>query len=1021
MNSSDTSAVKSKAKRSRLRLQSVEPPRPLTVYEDPLIQIDGKSLPIPMDMRGNLVFRQQMLQMAKDSRQWQGTLLTWSAKSIVFWISVFGWTFRQKEVVEGQKKQVMGESAKTPFIPRPKQVELLKVSVEAIHEGFDLLVDKSRDEGATWIIEMVFLHQWLFNKNVNFLMLSNKEENVDKKGNRKSLFWKALTLDTDILTPNGWVKNGDLTVGDNVVGSNGRSTKVLAVHDHGIKSVYRIEFSDGTHVRCCGDHLWTVTTTATRFQAWKHGLESAELITKTTDEMATTFVRNHKGHRPKYVYQIPLVDPVRFDSDETLPIPPYTLGALLGDGSLNGCGINLCGEDEEIFDRVKEQVPAKCAPVANGRCSRGMTGGRGAGGSWDRKHNPINHAIKTLGLKKCRAWDKFIPECYKFASIYDRVELLRGIMDTDGWVVTRTGPRGDKSHTYFETTSEQLARDMVELIRGLGGLCHEPASYPRTYNWKGQKRIGRKAYRISFICPFNPFHLKRKSELFRERPLDFKTIINIVPDGEDAVRCISVDAADSLYVVAGTTLTHNCMYALDNLPQWMKPRYERTHMHLENLDRGNVIDGESTNIAAGKSDRRTALLADEFAEAKEGYAIWGNTADVVDCKFWVSTPAGPGTCFSWLRNQAIKAGQPRRFELLWHQNPEKAHDLHYDYLDWYDDKKPRLTSTWYENECRLRNYDKKFIAQNIDADHEQAGDTFFDLNVIAKQVQVYAEPSRRSVRRGYIRYQEVEHHHTIDKMLRDQDDFSLEFIEDERGPWRIWCDLDPMTGRPHQETRYAGAADIGQGTGSSNTVMCFGDVSTGRKVAEFCSPIYKPYMAARMFIMAAIWFGGGDIKPMLGWEANGPGGEFGDEIWDLSYPRIWFMRDTGTNDAERKNLYGWHSNKDRKKKVAGQYRQALAGEQFINPSAEALQEAAEYIVNESGQLVPAMLKDTPEGGRAEHGDRVIADMLLWLVMSEEQSSIDRSEKIETGSILWHRQQRKIKERKQRLESSWLGG
>src|SRR3989440_7759681 len=132
---------------------------------------------------------------------------------------------------------------------------------------------------------------------------------------------RAQPLTAKVLTPDGWRPIGDLAVGDLVVGSDGLPTPVLGVYPQGSKPVYRVTTQDGASTLACGEHLWTVRTPDDR----SHGRASRVL---QTQDMIGHLRRGHV-HR----YELPLVDPVEFVPQD-VPIDPYALGLLLGDGRL---------------------------------------------------------------------------------------------------------------------------------------------------------------------------------------------------------------------------------------------------------------------------------------------------------------------------------------------------------------------------------------------------------------------------------------------------------------------------------------------------------------------------------------------------------------------------------------------------------------------------------------------------------------------------------------------------------------
>ena len=135
---------------------------------------------------------------------------------------------------------------------------------------------------------------------------------------------RAQPVATPVLTPDGFRPIGELTVGNLVIGSNGEPTPVLGVYPQGEKDIYRVTAQDGASTLASGDHLWAVATRDDRRRG-------KPLRVLTTREMIGNLRANHY-HR----YELPLHSaPVRFPYRE-MPMDPYALGLLLGDGCLTG-------------------------------------------------------------------------------------------------------------------------------------------------------------------------------------------------------------------------------------------------------------------------------------------------------------------------------------------------------------------------------------------------------------------------------------------------------------------------------------------------------------------------------------------------------------------------------------------------------------------------------------------------------------------------------------------------------------
>jgi hypothetical protein len=165
---------------------------------------------------------------------------------------------------------------------------------------------------------------------------------------------------------------------------------------------------------------------------------------------------------------------------------------------------------------------------------------------------------RALGLTGTRAVSKFIPYIYKFNGVADRVALLQGLLDTDGSV-------DGASRIEFSTVSKQLARDVIELVQSLGGTATLSERIP-TYTYQGQRRQGRRSYRLNIALPaeIRPFRLSRKANRYTHRPKypPSRAITEVQYVGRKQAQCIAVDAPDHLYVTDDYIVTHNTMIGM---------------------------------------------------------------------------------------------------------------------------------------------------------------------------------------------------------------------------------------------------------------------------------------------------------------------------------------------------------------------------------------------------------------------------------------------------------------------------
>lgn len=353
---------------------------------------------------------------------------------------------------------------------------------------------------------------------------------------------KAQPLDALILTPTGWREMGEIQAGDEVIGGDGRPTRVTAIHPQGTRPLYRVSFSDGSTTRCDPDHLWTVAgSDAARRpspRSDRPGLKrGSPWRTVTTREILAAGVRRRAGH-PKW--QTPVAPAVEFAEGEELELAPYLVGALLGDGCMTR-QVSFSTADAEILEMVEAGLPGGVTAKPQGRTGYdyGLTGPQGRGA------NALLDGLRTLGLIGHDAGSKFIPQTYLLAAREDREDLLRGLLDTDGYV------GAGRSNIEYVTVSRQLADDMNFLVRSLGGLCRV-AEKPTTH---------RLAYRLTITPPvgLKPFALGRKAAAHRERqrgnPTRYITDIESIDPAE--AQCISVEAADGLYITDDFIVTHN--------------------------------------------------------------------------------------------------------------------------------------------------------------------------------------------------------------------------------------------------------------------------------------------------------------------------------------------------------------------------------------------------------------------------------------------------------------------------------
>jgi len=367
----------------------------------------------------------------------------------------------------------------------------------------------------------------------------------------KSGTGKAQSLNAGVLTPKGWKRMGDMTVGDTVIDPSGGHATVTGIFPQGLRNMYRIHFSDGSSVEADRDHLWKIKDSNHNWRVCALG----DIIDKV--------------NLKKTPYQIPLTKPVEFEQAQELPLDPYLLGALLGDGGMSQQrAITFSTADQETLDRLLPLLPDNvCIKQRDPACPYDFFFPRK-----DVKATPKNNltmALLSLGLVGKLAHDKFVPSAYKFASVENRLELLRGLMDTDGSVSKQTsagkGSRGYSVNVEYCSSSKELAEDVVFLIRSLGGTASigKGTSIPFYRNEIGEKIYGRPRYRVCVSLPpeINPFALERKRNAYTRKVRPSRRITKIEYVGKKEAQCISVDSQENLYITDDFIVTHNTMLA----------------------------------------------------------------------------------------------------------------------------------------------------------------------------------------------------------------------------------------------------------------------------------------------------------------------------------------------------------------------------------------------------------------------------------------------------------------------------
>lgn len=341
---------------------------------------------------------------------------------------------------------------------------------------------------------------------------------------------KGLPLNAKIYTPNGWKYNGDLKIGDKIIGSNGKETTVIGIYDKGLVDAYKIKFSDGTETICDKDHLWAVQTCNQRAS------RSKKFFTIKSEDIFKMDLKNQPRMRNGLF--IPIVEPVHFKS-KNIPINAWLFGLLLADGCFSNHNISISIAEKDILERVKKITNLK----QNTKYDYNI-----------RDDAYILNEIRKLNLGFKHSYEKFIPDIYKYNDIETRLSVLQGLIDGDGTVDCQ------KKHIEYTTTSYKLALDIKEIVESLGGIV-SIRERKTNYTYKGLKKEGRTSYRLHIkIYKFIPFSSEKHLKNYKARTKynrAYRKIIDVEKIEPIVSRCIKVSAKDELYVIDNFVVTHN--------------------------------------------------------------------------------------------------------------------------------------------------------------------------------------------------------------------------------------------------------------------------------------------------------------------------------------------------------------------------------------------------------------------------------------------------------------------------------
>jgi len=349
---------------------------------------------------------------------------------------------------------------------------------------------------------------------------------------------KCQPLYSKILTPSGFIQMKDACVGTDVVAVNGKVSKIISMSPIRKRKIYELTLDDGSKVRASDNHIWYVQTRDDRRRNKYRCVETSDMIKNLYVE---------GGKRANY--SIDYVDRIELEEKEFL-IHPYVMGVILGDGGISQSSVIISSKDDEILNLVNELLPANYRLKHKGsQYDYVITGHEGNN---SKNGSLIHRELEKYDLFGKTSIHKFIPKDYLASSYEQRLWLLKGLMDTDG--------SAKDNYCSYATISDQLAKDVAELVHSLGGYA-SITKIKAGYKKDGEYIRCNDYYEL--IIQFSSkmesiFYLTRKKDIYKPKRMAMKRFIKSIEYiGDEDCRCIMISDPSHLYITDDYIITHN--------------------------------------------------------------------------------------------------------------------------------------------------------------------------------------------------------------------------------------------------------------------------------------------------------------------------------------------------------------------------------------------------------------------------------------------------------------------------------
>lgn len=392
-------------------------------------------------------------------------------------------------------------------------------------------------EGVYWRFH--YMYQGYYGGKYNDFIGGNHGAELSSRG-------KAHPVTQKVPTPEGFKLWGDIKVGDLLFGTDGTTTKVTNIPYEGIEDIYNIYLKDGRMVQASGNHLFTLYK--------RSGARNSHRVLSVNDIKDDLYysrkVTTRNPNDKEYKYALYNHSGVEYTYKNTL-IDPYTFGLLLGDGCFRHKSCYYTCEDSD-FLTIKKYLPYS------------HTKWKGKFG-YNINIPKWNSILDFYNLNNLESEDKFIPEEYIINSRQVRLEVLKGLMDSDGFVDSNGIP-------IIGLSSETMIDNVASICRSLGYNCLKSVK-PGGYKVDGVFKECKNSYILRIYTTDILFKLPRKFKLqskfisrYSQSNLKYSTIIDIQFSHKEEAKCVTVDSKDSNYLVGEYVPTHNSKsYSLSSI------------------------------------------------------------------------------------------------------------------------------------------------------------------------------------------------------------------------------------------------------------------------------------------------------------------------------------------------------------------------------------------------------------------------------------------------------------------------